>query len=98
MHRGRVIPGFDSLCRRHGCDVTLPDGSKTRGLFDCETKAESIAKYESQHLAGTPSIVLKDRLRQGTHLTIDGQPYTVRSVETDPDGALTRHLLKEGIE
>jgi len=72
-----------------------PAGPVVLGLFDIETKAERIAKFESRHLAGTPSVVLEARLPINSVLTVGGRTYTVRDIETDPDGALTRHFLKE---
>jgi hypothetical protein len=76
--------------------VALPGGASTRGLFDRATKAEQIAKFETRHLAETPSVVLKERLKIGDRITVAGAAYTVRDLETDADGALTRHFLAEG--
>jgi hypothetical protein len=75
--------------------VDLPDGGQTRGLFDCQTMAEKIGKYESRHLAGTPSVVLKERLKIGDAVKVASVDYTVRDLDADGDGALTRHFLAE---
>jgi len=79
-------------------EVVLPDGTVARGLFDVTTKADQIKGFKTEVLADTPSVVLQERLRLGTHLTIGGETYTVRDLETDADGALTRHFLTEGMD
>ena len=91
-----TVPGFKTLTRgRHGTAVTLPDGRPTRGLYDHNTKAESVTKFESQVLAGTPSVVLEENLHIGDPLMVNGQSYRIRDLETDPDGQLTRYFLSE---
>jgi hypothetical protein len=87
------VPGFASLCRRHGVVAILPCGDLAYGLYDAATKAEDIKNYESQILAGTHSIVLEDSLTIGQKITIGGEAFEIRDIETDPDGALTRYFL-----
>ncbi|MDR2697149.1 MAG: hypothetical protein LBB40_01590 [Holophagales bacterium] len=87
--------GFATLAARFGTAVVLPDGTYTAGLFDISTKAESENKFESQVIAGDPSIVLKETLYIGDHLIIAKKAYEIRDRESDLDGLLTRYFLTE---
>jgi len=89
-----IVHGFKTLARgTFGVAVLLPDGSSTHGLYDHATKAESLNKFESQVLAGTPSVVLEEYLRIGDQIEILRKAYEIRDLETDPDGYLTRYFL-----
>ena len=90
-----TVPGFKTLARHVGTLAVLPDQRRVPCLFDLKTKAESITGYESQQLAGTPSVVLEEKLVLGDYLLIKGTIYKIRDIDSDPDGALARYFLTE---
>jgi len=89
-----IVHGFQTLAKgTFGVAVLLQDGTSTHGLYDHATKAESLTKFESQVLAGTPSVVMEENLRIGDRVEIARKTYEIRDLETDPDGYLTRYFL-----
>jgi len=90
----KPLVGFDTVCARFGTAVELPSGDMTFGLFSAVTKSESISNFESQVMAGTPSVLLRESLKIGDTVTTAQKRYTVRDYESDRTG-LTRYFLLE---